>query len=229
MAFAWHLSQTLPRRICQKLTHLRKLVFHVSLYSKLALALALALVLLDSEDGLKILAGGEWGLFMRPPAIAWPLYPPPCILASSENFSSPSNPLKLNNHPNFWTAVQFVLSIKRWNRPMEKRWHGFVTVGQFMNTAQSFDNFCQTARQKRRAVNGWNYWGFSFLSNLARHLLPVQISYQNSPKIFFRQILNDFNRLQKFSRRSNFGTGHALTYTEHDGNHPFTDGAAGNR
>lgn len=38
-----------------------KLVFHISLYSKLALALALALalVLLDSEDGLKILAGGE--------------------------------------------------------------------------------------------------------------------------------------------------------------------------
>jgi hypothetical protein len=57
--------QTNPRKLsplserCQKLTHLRKLVFHISLYSKLALALALALVLLDSEDGLKILAGGE--------------------------------------------------------------------------------------------------------------------------------------------------------------------------
>jgi len=76
MAFAWHLSQTLPRRICQKLTHLRKLVSRISLYSKLALALVLALVLLDSEDGLKILTGGEWGLFMRPSAVAWPLRPP---------------------------------------------------------------------------------------------------------------------------------------------------------
>ena len=61
--------QTNPRKLsplserCQKLTHLRKLVSRISLYSKLALALALALVLLDSEDGLKILAGGEWGLF----------------------------------------------------------------------------------------------------------------------------------------------------------------------
>ena len=133
-----------------------------------------------------------------------------------------------------WTANQFVgcafnpfghdISIKRWNRLMEKRWHGFVTVGQFMNTSQSFDNFCQTLDIFVQCLTYWFHWGFSFLSNLARHLLPVQISYQNSPKIFFRQKLNNFNKLQKFSRGSDFGTRRAITYTEHDENLPFTGG-----
>jgi enoyl-CoA hydratase/carnithine racemase len=34
---------------------------------------------------------------------------------------------------------------------------------------------------------------------------------------------------KNFCAGADFGTGHALTYTEHDENHPFTDGAAGNR
>ena len=53
-------------------------------------------------------------------------------------------------------------------------------------------------RQKRRAVNVWNHWGFSILYQNVRHLFPVQFLYQISPKKFFRQILNDFNRLQLF-------------------------------
>ena len=106
MAFAWHLSQTLPRRICQKLTHLRKLVFHVFLYSKLALALALALVLLDSEDGLKILAGGEWGLFPVTPAIAWPLRPPVCQSTSSSKKCFVHSFRKLDVHSVFWLNIQ---------------------------------------------------------------------------------------------------------------------------
>ncbi|HPL77321.1 MAG TPA: hypothetical protein PK980_08250 [Paludibacteraceae bacterium] len=83
------------------MTHLRKLVFHISLYSKLALALALALalVLLDSEDGLKILTGGEWGLFMRPPAIAWPLRLPLHPHTERKFFAS-------NQFPENWAAVQ---------------------------------------------------------------------------------------------------------------------------
>ncbi|HPL77319.1 MAG TPA: hypothetical protein PK980_08240 [Paludibacteraceae bacterium] len=52
----------------------------------------------------------------------------------------------------------------------------------------------------------------------------MQFLYQISPKIFFHQFLNDFNRLQKFSRGSDFGTGHAIHITEHDENLPFTVG-----
>ena len=85
---------------------------------------------------------------------------PPSSIAPSENFSPPSNPLKLDSHSIFWTAIQFVLSIKRWNRSMEKRWHGFVTVGQFMNTVQSFDNFVQLVDIFVEHVTYRFHWGF---------------------------------------------------------------------
>ena len=84
--------------------------------------------------------------------------------------------------------------------------------------------FLPNPRQKRRAVNVWNCWSFSILYQNARHLLPVQISYQNSPKKFFRQKLNKINRLQKFFHSMHFCTGHAIPYTEHDENPPFTGG-----
>ena len=145
----------------------------------------------------------------------------PCILTPSENFSPPSNSFEN------WAAIQIFErpfnsfspsndGTSWWKRAIARGTCGFVTVGQFLNTAQSFDNFCQTLDIFVQCLTYWFHWGFSFLSNLARHLLPVQISYQNSPKIFFRQNLNNFNRLQKFSRGSDFGTGHAITYTEHD-------------
>ena len=182
---------------------------------------------------------GRMGLVYATASRRVALAPPLHHSIEQKYFRLQSIPWKLDSHPMNWTANQFIgcafnpfghdISIKRWNRLMEKRWHGFVTVGQFMNTVQSFDNFCQTLDIFVQCLTYWFHWGFSNLSNLPRHFLPVQILCQFSAKKFFRQKLNKINRLQKFSRGSDFGTGHAITYTEHDENHPFMGGAAGYR
>ena len=104
-----------------------------------------------------------------------------------------------------------------------------LTIGHFLNTIQTLDIFCRSRRQFCRSVTCCFYSGFSNFVKFARHFLPLQFLCQNLPKNILPEILNNFNMLQIFYFGADFGTGHAIHTGEHDENHPFTGGAAGNR
>lgn len=193
----------------------------VVLFSELALALA------DSGDGFENFDWGRMGLVSRRRQPSNGPCTPPIDRNRAEKIFQ-------FEHEIFHSCCQligagFMFHVKHLAINISKHftfWH-VSCMGMWVSRLKMLDICCQNSTFVASGVNGWIDWDFYVLSKLSRHLLPVQISCQISPKIFFHQFLNDFNRLQKFSRGSDFGTGHAITYHERERNLPFMGGSAG--
>ena len=128
-------SSFLHRLRCQKLTHLRTRFCFEACFGWF------------KERCCKIFTGGEWGLFPVSPAFAWPLHLP--LHPHTERKIFRLHPIRWN-----WTVIQiFGQSFNSfspsndgtswWKRAIARGTCGFVTIGQFPNIAQRFDNFCQ--------------------------------------------------------------------------------------
>jgi len=156
--------QTNPRKLsplserCQKLTHLRKTRFpHLPLL-KACFGFGFGSGFVGLRRWSENFDWGRVGLVSRRASRRTALAPPPASSHRAKNFSPPSNPLKLNNHPIFWAVVQFVLSIKRWNKLMEAsdcaRYMQLCDRRSVFEYCSVIGQFCPIGGQFCRAING---------------------------------------------------------------------------